>query len=607
MKQTVIPASRIKSRESSPTSFFQDLIDQEEENAIQEVLAYVNSSGKSYTDDEIENLIESRQNTVAIDTRMNQLYIDIADTLPYEKIDLLFAVSSVLYNKKGFVELLDETYGKLFDKSAADTGLPFEDTLDENQKETYRKLHRILKACKDHPEDQKLQNALRLLSRYHEEHVSQAKDLFLLKSPTGKLQKAFDTYPSLLKYSLIQEIMANLIDIDCFEEFNTILMGSPFLLDYLEYIKPRYFLRMALMFTNMSLTKFLTEKEKTCCEELISRYGKCKTLHDALLIFVTHVIPNDLDPAGLIGMIAMYAGKNLRMDFEQYAASTRLSRRDIQEMCAFASLPNGSEDARIREFQLMTEMLLFSLNQRLSRQEKKLRKDSSKEDNSLVEKYRRSNQDLKTQYQEIEKELRSEKELRKKAEAEIQKTKKYYKHTLEKENRELRRENEALSDQVRALEEKIRLLESSDHLESVHHESEVKHSGDTILCHGPEEDLWPDEEKELILSILKKELPNLLNGSRRQLLVQDILESNPFYGTHEIRRNNLKKTLRGFSTISSATEAKLRDQGFTLTKTKTHFKISFMNDPRYTYAMPATGSDRRNGDNLAAQINSLLF
>lgn len=598
--------------ESSPTSFFQNLIDHEEENAVLDVLSYVNASGKTYSDDEIEDLLESRQNTVAIDSRLKQLYDDIADTLPYEKTHELFAVSSVLYNKRGFAELLDETYGKLFDESAPDTGLPFEDILDENQKETFRKLHRILKACKDHPDDQKVENAFTLLIRYHEAHVSQAKDLFLLKSPTGKLQKEFDQYPSLLKYALIKEIMAHLGGIDRFEEFHTVLMGAPFLLDHLEYIKPRYSLRLAMMFTNTSLTKFLTEKEKSCCEDLIKRYGKCKTLGDALQVFETRVISNDLDPTSLIGLISLYAGKNLRMDFEQYASSTRLSRRDIQEMCAFASLPNASDDPMIREFQLIIEMLLFSLNQTLSQQEKKLRKDSSKEDDSLeddslVEKFRRSNQDLKTQYREIEKELKSEKELRKKAEVEIQKTKKYYKHTLEKENRELRRENEALSDQVKALEEKIRLLEDSEPLEAVHQNTEIRHSGDAILSHGPEEDLWPDEEKELILSILKKELPKLQEGSRRQLLVQDILDHHTFHGTHEIRKNNLKKTLKGFTTINAATEARLREQGFTLTKTKTHFKISFMNDPRYTYSMPATGSDRRNGDNLSAQINALLF
>ena len=96
--------------------------------------------------------------------------------------------------------------------------------------------------------------------------------------------------------------------------------------------------------------------------------------------------------------------------------------------------------------------------------------------------------------------------------------------------------------------------------------------------------------------------------SRRQHVLTSILETNKLDDNPlEGRREQLKKLLRGMSTIDGKMRRELEDMGFSISEDGKHFKLVFQGDDRYTYTLPKSGSDWRGGLNAASDIARLLF
>lgn len=60
-----------------------------------------------------------------------------------------------------------------------------------------------------------------------------------------------------------------------------------------------------------------------------------------------------------------------------------------------------------------------------------------------------------------------------------------------------------------------------------------------ILVQGDEEDLYTDEQKDLVISILEQALQNSMDGSRKHDVLKSILKANPETGV----RKSLKAKL----------------------------------------------------------------
>ena len=129
-----------------------------------------------------------------------------------------------------------------------------------------------------------------------------------------------------------------------------------------------------------------------------------------------------------------------------------------------------------------------------------------------------------------------------------------------------------------------------------------------LLRLGRERDIYPNEVLGILLDAIEDAATRVQHDSRRQHVLTSILEANRLEENPlESRGEQLKRLLRGTSTIDGKMRRGLEDMGFSISEDGKHFKLVFQGDDRYTYTLPKSGSDWRGGLNAASDIARLLF
>lgn len=159
---------------------------------------------------------------------------------------------------------------------------------------------------------------------------------------------------------------------------------------------------------------------------------------------------------------------------------------------------------------------------------------------------------------------------------------------------ELSRENNRL------ITENARLLQEIERLGK---------SGMPLLMRGSEEDMYADEQLELVIDSLQKYLADSVDdASRRGDVLRSVINGNHVNGTPEKYRKIIKKALEGYSIFETQkTKAALKETGIEIIEHTGHYKIALRGDHRYMCTAAATCSDKRGGSNLAAEINKKMF
>lgn len=130
-----------------------------------------------------------------------------------------------------------------------------------------------------------------------------------------------------------------------------------------------------------------------------------------------------------------------------------------------------------------------------------------------------------------------------------------------------------------------------------------------LVC--TEQPLYPSELQDVILKALKDSLsriPDSKDGksSRKYHVLTNILEHNPLSGEDEHIREFFRKAVKS-GTMSDKTIHDAVKYGFTCEKTSKHLHVTYQNDPRYTFVLGSSPSDRRAGENSASCYMNLLF
>ncbi|MBE6103240.1 MAG: hypothetical protein E7200_14460 [Selenomonas ruminantium] len=127
---------------------------------------------------------------------------------------------------------------------------------------------------------------------------------------------------------------------------------------------------------------------------------------------------------------------------------------------------------------------------------------------------------------------------------------------------------------------------------------------DGIIVRGAEADLYPNEIREILIDVLKAARANIIKeGTRRADVVDDILNANPAEGAPSIRAKAIQAAFKGYVSMDASIRKKLSDLGITFpTKVSNHHKAIYYGDDRYKVSVSASCSDRRGGDNTAAEI-----
>ena len=115
--------------------------------------------------------------------------------------------------------------------------------------------------------------------------------------------------------------------------------------------------------------------------------------------------------------------------------------------------------------------------------------------------------------------------------------------------------------------------------------------GDFILLRGEEKDLYPHEVRDLVLDMLADYKKLCAPNSRREHVIQDLLEANHFKNSIRKRREELKNKIRTYRKMDSSFESYLRSIGFQVTGKGKHYKWTYFDDPRYVITAGKTISD----------------
>ncbi len=204
------------------------------------------------------------------------------------------------------------------------------------------------------------------------------------------------------------------------------------------------------------------------------------------------------------------------------------------------------------------------------------RKETEHRIHSLISELRKSNQqETQELYQETEKLLElydsEEKQMREQIE-------------------QIKRENRDLSGKLMYLDGRL---------------NQMKKPG---ILQVPEiKEFYPDEQYDLVVSILEKALQGCLKDTRAYELLEGILACNPITGEGKVLFDTIKNILYRNNNLTEKEEQELRKAGFTVTKRKNgHYKLVFQDNPRYTFTLSGTSGDVHAMKNAHAEIDQKL-
>ena len=129
-----------------------------------------------------------------------------------------------------------------------------------------------------------------------------------------------------------------------------------------------------------------------------------------------------------------------------------------------------------------------------------------------------------------------------------------------------------------------------------------------VLVMGDEEDLYPGEIKELVLSVLEDELERrVAKRSRRSDVFSDLIEKNDYQGVYRKKKAEIQRILKNYTIMDAKTRKALQDFGFRIEEDGKHYRLTYFGDDRYNTTVAKTPSDARAGKNIAHYIEQTMM
>jgi hypothetical protein len=122
-----------------------------------------------------------------------------------------------------------------------------------------------------------------------------------------------------------------------------------------------------------------------------------------------------------------------------------------------------------------------------------------------------------------------------------------------------------------------------------------------------EQDLYQGEQLGIIIEALRAAEDAADEYSRRRHVIHQLIEANNNPGDRESILERLKAALRQYTTMTASIRAELEDIGFYIYDEGKHYKLLFLNDSRYPFVLPKSGSDFRGGLNSLSDLKRKLF
>lgn len=123
-----------------------------------------------------------------------------------------------------------------------------------------------------------------------------------------------------------------------------------------------------------------------------------------------------------------------------------------------------------------------------------------------------------------------------------------------------------------------------------------------ILFLGDEEEFYQGEIKEMILDAVDEKIRNLGQKTRRWDVLNDVLHNNDYQNCRDEREGIVKALFKDYKTLTNSMRQQLLELGFEVTEEGKHYRLTYYGDGRYKTTIAKTGSDWREGKNIASVI-----
>lgn len=130
-------------------------------------------------------------------------------------------------------------------------------------------------------------------------------------------------------------------------------------------------------------------------------------------------------------------------------------------------------------------------------------------------------------------------------------------------------------------------------------------SGDSrpLLMMGDEDDFYPGEIKDMVLSALEDAISRFPKKSRRADVFNDIIQRNEYKHLGDKKKQKIKDLLKGYDGLKNSLKQELIAFGFEIKEDGKHYKLTYFGDERYSTILAKTPSDHRGGKNDATDIS----
>ncbi|HDR0618632.1 hypothetical protein ACFHYN_04315 [Pasteurella multocida] len=130
-----------------------------------------------------------------------------------------------------------------------------------------------------------------------------------------------------------------------------------------------------------------------------------------------------------------------------------------------------------------------------------------------------------------------------------------------------------------------------------------------LLNYGNETDLYPDEIKDLVLSIIETHYKNtnLDKNDRQYKILEDVINKNEKIEYANKIIKECKRIFTNYSSITNKMKSDLSKLNLIVVEDGTHNKLKFINDDRFIAVFAKTSSDDKTSKNILNHIKKALL
>ncbi|UCZ56249.1 hypothetical protein LGV61_11030 [Desulfurispirillum indicum] len=159
------------------------------------------------------------------------------------------------------------------------------------------------------------------------------------------------------------------------------------------------------------------------------------------------------------------------------------------------------------------------------------------------------------------------------------------------------------NEEIRRLEEEILKMRHVIQLKS----DRIDRQDNDIVVRSTEQDFYQAERLDILIDVLQSAISGVEQNSRRWAILKDIVDGHQGSGERNSILDKLKRILSTYDSMTTVIRAELISLGFEISEDGKHYKLIYRGDPRYSFVLSKSGSDRRGGRNAFSDLKRRLF